>query len=221
MELANPFAGGPDAPVAVGVVFDGDDTDLAAEALDPIRALGTVLADDVALVPYGEVLVDGVLPPLGVRFVSRNAFVDRAGVDEVVRVLADAATSPGAPAVSVRSIGGAVSRIADDATAYAHRGAELMVATTVGGPPPMVEAAVPGLDSLWATLAPHVRGSYANFLTAATEGDVSASYPGATYERLAQVKRRYDPGNLFARNHNVRPAEEHRAARREASEVAP
>ncbi|GAA4842681.1 FAD-binding oxidoreductase [Luteimicrobium xylanilyticum] len=206
VELANPFEGGPDAPVAVGVVFDGDDVRLASEAIDPLRALGTVLADDVALVPFGEVLVDGALPPLGVRFVSRNAFVDRSGVDEAVRVLADAATSPGAPAVSVRSVGGAVSRVADDATAYAHRSAELMVATTVGGPPPMVEAAVPGLDSLWARLAPHVGGSYANFLTGAAEGDVAAVYPAATYERLAEVKRRYDPDNLFARNHNVRPS---------------
>jgi FAD/FMN-containing dehydrogenase len=211
VELANPFAGGPDAPVAVGVVFDGDDARLAAEAIDPVRALGTVLSDDVAPMPFGEVLVDGALPPLGVRFVSRNAFVERAGVDEVLRIVSEAATSPGAPAVSVRSVGGAVSRVADDATAYAHRSAELMVATTVGGPPPMVEAALPGLDSLWAGLAPHVRGSYANFLTGTTDEDVAAAYPRVTYERLAEVKRRYDPGNVFAANHNVRPAGQRRA----------
>jgi len=48
-------------------------------------------------------------------------------------------------------------------------------------------------------------GAYANFLATATEEDVAAIYPEETYQRLAAVKRRYDPGNLFARNHNVRP----------------
>jgi FAD/FMN-containing dehydrogenase len=55
-------------------------------------------------------------------------------------------------------------------------------------------------------LAPHVDGAYANFLSSATEADVAAVYPHATYERLAAVKRQYDPANLFSGNHNVPPA---------------
>lgn len=58
---------------------------------------------------------------------------------------------------------------------------------------------------IWEKLCPHVSGAYANFLTTATDDDVAAVYPAATYERLAAVKRRYDPNNLFAHNHNVRP----------------
>ena len=54
-------------------------------------------------------------------------------------------------------------------------------------------------------LAPHVSGAYANFLSSASEEDAAAIYPAQTYNRLAAVKRRYDPANLFARNHNVRP----------------
>jgi hypothetical protein len=49
-------------------------------------------------------------------------------------------------------------------------------------------------------------GAYTGFLGTATVADVAAAYPAATYQRLAVVKRRYDPGNLFARNHNIRPA---------------
>jgi FAD/FMN-containing dehydrogenase len=80
-----------------------------------------------------------------------------------------------------------------------------MLVTTTAGPEPAIQAARPALDALWARLAPHVNGAYANFLTSATEEDVAAIYPAETYQRLAAVKRQYDPGNLFTRNDNIRP----------------
>ncbi|MFI9574113.1 FAD-binding oxidoreductase [Microbispora rosea] len=203
--LANPFAGGPQAPIEVLVAFDGDDPRLAAQAIDPIRRLGTVIADDVALRPYADTLVDGAVAPPGIRLFTRSGFVDRESVREVLAILASAGAVEGAPFVSVRSVGGAVARVPRDATAYAHRRAELMIVTTVAGPAPVVEAARPALDALWAGLAPHVGGAYGNFLASAGEEDVAAVYPPRTYERLAAVKRQWDPGNLFARNHNVRP----------------
>ena len=205
VNFANPFAGGPDAPVEILVAFDGDDPKLAAGAIDPIRRLGTVTHDDVALKPYADTLVDGLIPPPGIRFLTRSAFADEESVPAVLRILAEAGASEGAPAISVRSVGGAVSRVPDDATAYAHRRAELMFVTTTAGPEPVVEAARPALDAIWARLAPHAGGAYANFLASATEEDVAAIYPARTHERLAAVKRAYDPGNLFARNHNIRP----------------
>ncbi|MCW6005083.1 FAD-binding oxidoreductase [Micromonospora sp. CPCC 205371] len=203
--LANPFAGGPEAPVEIHVAFDGDDPDLAAQALDPIRRLGTVLDDDVALTPYVDTLVDGMTPPPGIQLVTRSGFVDKESVPEVLQILTEVGAAERSPIISIRSVGGAVSQVPDDATAYAHRRAELMFVTTIAGPKPVVEAAGPGLEAIWGRLAPHVSGAYANFLASATDDDVAAVYPTWTYERLAAVKRRYDPGNLFARNHNVRP----------------
>ncbi|MEV4220798.1 FAD-binding oxidoreductase [Nonomuraea sp. NPDC049725] len=205
VELASPLAGGPDAPVEVRVAVDGDDPALAARALDPIRALGTVIADDVTLRPYADTLVEGLTPPPGIRLVTRNGFAGGASLSEVLRVLAGTAARPGSPFIAVRAVGGAVARVPADATAYAHRQAEVMVVTTVAGPQPVVEAALPGLDALWDELGPHVGGAYAAFLASAAEEDVAAIYPDRTYGRLAAVKRRYDPDNLFSRNHNVRP----------------
>ena len=179
--------------------------ELAAQAIDPIRRLGTVTGDDVALTPYADTLVDGGPPPPGIQFVVRSAFVDKESVPEVLQILAEVKASERSPFIAVRSVGGAVSRVPDDATAYAHRQAELMFVTTAAGPKPVVEAARPALEAIWARLAPHVNGAYANFLTSATEEDVAAIYPTQTHKRLAAVKRQYDPGNLFARNHNVRP----------------
>jgi FAD/FMN-containing dehydrogenase len=210
--LANPMTGGLQAPVEVHVTFDGEDPDRAAQALGPIRRLGTVLDDDVALKPYAHTLVEGAAPPPGLEFDCRNAFVDKESVPDVLRILAEVTASDGTPVVGLRSIGGAVARVPDDATAYSHRQAELMVVTMTAGPESMVEAARPALEALWARLAPHVDGAYANFLTGATDADVAAVYPDETRERLARVKRRYDPENLFAGNHNIRPARTQRAS---------
>jgi FAD/FMN-containing dehydrogenase len=204
-DFANPFAGGPEAPVEIYVAFDGDDSRLAAQAIDPIRRLGTVTGDDVALKPYADTLADGATPPPGIQFVIRSAFAGKESVPEVLQILTEAGASQRSPFIAVRSLGGAVSRVPSDATAYAHRQAELMFVTTIAGPAPAVEAARQDLAALWGKLAPHVDGAYANFLTSATEEDVAAIYPAQTYQRLAAVKRRFDPGNLFARNHNVRP----------------
>jgi FAD/FMN-containing dehydrogenase len=205
VDVANPFAGGPQAPVEIYVAFDGDDPELAAKAIDPIRRLGTVTGDDIALTPYADTLADGTTPPPGIQFVIRSAFAGKESVAEVLQILTEARASQRSPFITVRSLGGAVSRIPDDATAYAHRQAELMFVTTSAGPKPAVEAARPALEAIWARLAPHVSGAYANFLSSATAEDVAAIYPAEVYNRLAAVKRRYDPGNLFARNHNIRP----------------
>jgi FAD/FMN-containing dehydrogenase len=203
--FANPFTGGPQAPVEIYVAYDGDDPQLAAKAIGPIRRLGTVTGDDIALKPYADTLEDGTAPPPGIQFVPRSAFIDKESVPEVVQILAEVRASERSPIIAVRSLGGAVSRVPVYATAYAHRRAELMVVTVSAGPEPAVEAARPALDAIWGRLAPHVNGAYANFLTSATEQDVAAIYPTQTYDRLVAVKRWYDPGNLFARNHNIRP----------------
>ncbi|SDS67873.1 FAD-binding oxidoreductase [Microlunatus soli] len=205
VEFANPFAGGPRAPIQVHVVVDTDNTDTAAAVLEPIRRLGTVISDDVAVIPYADTLVDGMTPPPGIALITRSSFVYKGSVPQAISTLAEIGTAEGSPIIAIRAVGGAVAEVADDATAYAHRGAELMVATTMLGPDAVVAAAGPALDAVWRRLAPHVRGAYASFLSTATEQDVDAIYPSATRRRLAMIKRRYDPGNVFAGNHNVRP----------------
>ena len=109
MNFANPFAGGPAAPVQIYVAFDGDDPQLAAKAIDPIRRLGTVTDDDIALRPYEDTLEDGGTPPPGLQFVLRSAFVDKESVPEVLQILAEVRASQRSPFIAVRSLGGAVS----------------------------------------------------------------------------------------------------------------
>lgn len=80
-----------------------------------------------------------------------------------------------------------------------------MFVTNLVGPPPAIAAGKPSLDALWDGLAPHLSGAYANFLAGTTDADVAAVYPAETYQRLAAVKAQYDPANLFAANHNIKP----------------
>jgi hypothetical protein len=198
--------GGPQAPVELHLAVDTDDPAHAARVLDPIRRLGSVIDDDVTLRPYADVLVEGMTPPPGFQVITRNAFVNRDSVPVVLDLLAEIGTSGRSPVIAIRSLGGAVSRIAPDATAFAHREAELMIVITAAGPTAVVDSLRPAVDGIWDRLEPHVSGAYANFLTGATEADVAAIYPAETRRRLAMIKHRYDPDNLFAGNHNIRPS---------------
>ena len=162
-----------------------------------------------ALTPHGLAISSGDTKSVGVGGLTLTGGIGwkvrkyGLALDNVAAVRA----SERSPFIAVRSLGGAVARVPDDSTAYAHRQAELMIVTTSAGPKPVVEAARPALEAIWVRLAPHVSGAYANFLSTATATDVAAIYPSEVYSRLAAVKRQYDPGNLFAGNHNIRPHE--------------
>jgi FAD/FMN-containing dehydrogenase len=62
------------------------------------------------------------------------------------------------------------------------------------------------VQSLSGSIRYLAKGAYLNFLDAADEPRLHETYPDSTYRRLVEVKRRYDPTNLFHRNLNIRPA---------------
>ena len=154
--------------------------------------------------PYAEILEDAQHPP-GIRLVSRNTLVPALD-DDVIGAIASLSTAGGPRAIAVRSLGGAVSRVPSDATAFAHRDAEAMVVCGTFLPETATDADLEAALLPWQSVAELGTGTYVNFQGSATEADVAAAYPPATYARLAAVKRAYDPGNLFALNHNIEPA---------------
>jgi FAD/FMN-containing dehydrogenase len=105
----------------------------------------------------------------------------------------------------LRVLGGAMGRVPANATAFAHRDAAVMATVIAGTSEARYAEAVEWADAYLADLADGATGVYSNFL--ADEGDarLHQAYPGATYERLVQVKRRVDPENVFRANHNIRP----------------
>jgi FAD/FMN-containing dehydrogenase len=193
-------------PVILAMLaFAGPAAD-AEKALAPFRALGP-LADMVK--PQGYM---GMFPPedpdLHPLAVSSTMFMDSVGVEDAATMLRFLAESD-APlrAVQLRALGGAAARVGDPDTAYGHRRAPIMVNVAsfyVG------EADKPCRERWVADLSAALHqgrdGGYVNFVGGDGPEAVRAAYPEATYRRLQQVKARFDPQNLFRRNHNVLPA---------------
>jgi hypothetical protein len=109
-------------------------------------------------------------------------------------------------AVLLMQMGGAVRRVAREATAFYHRDAAFMLTALSGWTDPGDDAQnVAWARDLWSALQPFAPdGVYVNELVDEGEDRIRAAY-GPAYDRLAALKNRYDPANLFRLNQNIRP----------------
>ncbi|HEX6025907.1 MAG TPA: FAD-binding oxidoreductase [Solirubrobacter sp.] len=184
-----------------GAVEDGE------RAVAPFREIATPLADMLRPMPYPEIFEggpEGVRPRVAMRTMLTDHFNDdaaRAIMEHVPKA------SPPMAVAQIRVLGGAMARVPADATAFAHRDRRLMisVATMYLDPAeqPAREAWVGGLA---AELDAGDTGAYVGFLAADEQERVRSAYPGATWDRLTEIKARYDPDNVFRVNHNIPPA---------------
>jgi FAD/FMN-containing dehydrogenase len=182
------------------------DAEAGMKAMAPFVGLAEPLANMVRPMSLPE-----MYPPEDPDYrptaVARTMFLDRVDVGRAKAVL-DALESSDAPlrAAQLRVLGGAAGRVAEDATAYAHRSAKVManVAAFYDGPDDRA-AKQRWVEETSALLHTGDDRAYVNFLTDEGEERVRAAYPGATWERLQAVKATYDPQNLFRRNQNVPP----------------
>ena len=102
--------------------------------------------------------------------------------------------------------GGAISRVAVDATAFPHRYAQYNMMATIAWKPEQPGARhVAYLRKFWGTLAPHTHGFYTNEADDENSAEWNRNYQG-NYARLLEIKRRYDPDNIFRLNANINPA---------------
>ncbi|WP_183098498.1 FAD-binding oxidoreductase [Nocardioides pelophilus] len=180
------------------VCLAGGDT----TALEPLRSIGTVVADDVSERPYAEILEEAH-PPEGVLPVIGNTLVET--VDEPLIDAMATAYAAGGRVVFLRSLGGAFGRVDPAETAFAHRRAEALVVSAGFLPADAPEDQIADARAVWRTIGDQGIGSYAGFLGSDTEDDIAAIWPTETLERLRQVKRTWDPDNVFRRNFNVAP----------------
>ncbi len=186
----------------------------AAEAeavLAPLRGVAPPIADFIHEIPYS-----GMFQPEPEDYhpiaMSRTGFArsfDRAAAQVVVDTLTARTASPEVQmaAVQLRVLGGAIGRVAADATAFAHRQWPLMVNVAAI----VTEAAAlasqqPWIEALRDSLSDGTPGAYVNFVGDEGPDRIHDVYPPETYRRLAQVQRDWDPDNLFHRNHTVPPA---------------
>ena len=192
--------------VILGLLCYAGDVDAGQKALAPFRALAEPLADMLRPMSFPEIYLpeeEGFHPTA----VSRTMFVDavdRGGAEAIVEQLG----ASGGPmrVTQLRALGGAMARVPNDATAFAHRERRLMInVAALYNDPDEIPAHQAWVDGLASTLQRGPVGAYVNFLGDEGEARVHDAYPDATWARLADVKRRYDPANLFRRNQNVPP----------------
>ena len=187
--------------VHAGPAEDGE------RALAPFRALATPIADMLKPMPYPE-----IYPPEEEEYhptaVGRTMFLDRVDTAAAATIIEYLLASDAMLRVAqLRVLGGAMARVPVDATAFAHRQSRIManVAAFYDGPDDKVvrEAWV---SDFAAALHQGDDGAYVGCLGEEGETRLRHAYPGPTWDRLVEIKRRYDPANLFRLNHNIPPA---------------
>lgn len=184
--------------------------DEGAEAVRPLREFATPAADLFGPTPYTvlQSMVDDSVPA-GLASYARSEWLGRlddTAVDALVSS-AEQTTSPMSQ-VLIRVMGGAIARVRSDATAFRFRGANAM--TTIAAMWPDVSD--PGEQhrawarTAWQRLRPwSAGGGYVNHLCDEGAERVREAYGQPTWDRLVDLKRRYDPTNVFHLNQNIPP----------------
>ena len=194
--------------ITLALLYAGDPK-LGEPLIDPLREFGTPLGEHVGVQPYiaWQQAFDPLLTP-GARnyWKSHNFSTLQDGLFDAVIESIENLPSPQCE-IFFGAIGGATTRPAPESAAYAHRDAQFVM--NVHGrwqEQADDERCIGWAREFFKASAPFASGGvYVNFLTA-DEGDRVRSAYGPNYDRLAQVKRTYDPDNLFRTNQNVQPA---------------
>jgi len=176
-------------------------------AVAPFRALATPIADMVKPMRYPEIYQpdEEDYHPIGA---SRTMFIDHVDRPVAETILDHLQISTASMAVAqVRMLGGAMARVSNESTAYAHRMRRIMVNVAALYQQPDEKATHDTwADNFAAALQRGSTGAYVNFLGEDGETRFREAYPGNTWDRLTAIKRRYDPTNLFRLNQNIPPA---------------
>jgi FAD/FMN-containing dehydrogenase len=180
----------------------------AEKIFAPIRKVGPIAAEMVSPMPYPTLnaLFDPLLPA-GLQHYWKAAFATDL-TDGAIK--AHLEFGPKVPVVNstmhIYPINGAAGRVASDATAFAYRDAKF--ATVIAGmwpDPADNEKNTKWVKDYYKAIQPHSSsGGYVNFMAGDDQGRIRDNYKG-NYDRLVTIKKKYDPGNLFHMNQNIKP----------------
>lgn len=203
------FGSSPEGdPVVVIVVCHSGSPQEGEATIRPLRTFGTPLADTVCPLPYLEMqsLFAEAHPPGRLNYwkSSMLAELSDAAIDLMIERFAARPT----PSLRLNSehLGGAVGRIDPAATAFGDRAAAYtLIVTGSWTDPAESDANIRWIRETWNALQPYAKPSvYVNYTDAGDEGRTEVAY-GANYTRLAALKAKYDPENVFRYNQNILP----------------
>jgi len=193
--------------VAIGVCYTGP-LEEGERLIAPVRRFGPPLADQIRPMAYTELqsMFDAAYPPRN-QYYQKDHFLREISDDAIAIVVEYFASVPSPLSLPFfQQSGGAMRR---GNTAYAHRDALYnLVLTAQWLDPGESERHVRWIRELWQALQPYATGGvYVNHIGREDEDgadQVRAAY-GANYQRLAELKTKYDPTNLFRHNQNIKP----------------
>ena len=176
-------------------VVDSTDPETIIDRLQPLAEIAPLLQQSVELKPYAAIMANST----GAPHTAQGEPLFRSGlIEHITPAFAAAIASLLAtglvPFFQIRSVGGAVNDVAEDATAYAHRSANFSVAAV---------GTSTRLNDEWAKLGEHFSGLYLSFETDQSPERIGEAFPPATLARLRELKQQVDPNNVFRDNFNV------------------
>jgi FAD/FMN-containing dehydrogenase len=194
--------------VILGLLLYAGDPEAGMRALAPFRAIAPPVADLLRPMTYPEIYFpeDEGYRPIAANRTSLTDHLGPSVAATIVERLGEPSTAMMRVA-QLRVLGGAMARVPADATAFAHRERRLMVTAAA-----MVDSVerLPEQTAWVEETATVLRGpdaaAYVGFLADEGEARIREAYPPSTWERLARIKARYDPTNVFRSNQNVPPA---------------
>ena len=196
-------------PLALVVACWAGPLERGEQALEPIRKAGPIAAELVTPMPFPALnsAFDALLPP-GLQHYWKASFASEIKDGAIAAHLQH---GPKVPVVNstmhIYPINGFANRVKAEATAFAYRDARF--ATVIAGmwPDPADNAKnILWVKEYYAALQPHsTAGGYVNFMADDDQGRIRDNYKG-NYDRLAAIKKKYDPSNLFHVNQNIKPA---------------
>lgn len=197
-------------PIAIVAGFYAGPVDDGERALEPARRWGTPLFDASGTARYAEAQAafDAHFPPTR-RYYWKSLYLDALDEQTIAPIAAMATTRPTPQTlIALRHLGGAIHHLPDDANAYGHRRANYNLSLDATWLDPADdERAIAWTRQTWQAFRDLTGGGvYLNFagLGEDNEALARAGY-GRNYDRLRQIKRRYDPENLFRGNVNIAP----------------
>lgn len=194
--------------VAIVVCYAGDLHDGEKE-FDGLRGFKTPALDAIAPKPYlaHQTMFDAALPH-GRGYYWKSCALPPL-TDAMINVLirqSEKITSPFST-MPIFTLGGAVARVPEDATAFSNRNAQhnlnIVGAWAIDDPQP--ERHIAWVRETWEAMQPFASGLYVNFMSDEPADRVRAVYGPDKYDRLVTLKRRYDPENVFRHNQNIPP----------------